>query len=40
MYVKPSNTSPAARRKAQWEREQKARNAAAQALLVKATVKS
>lgn len=30
MYVKPSNTSPAALRKARWEAEQKARNEAAQ----------
>lgn len=36
MYAKPSNTNPAALRKARWEREQKERNAARVASLAAA----
>lgn len=39
MFVKPSNSTPSALRKARWEAAQKERNEAAQAALVAATLK-
>lgn len=39
MFVKPSASNPSALRKAAWEKAQKARNEAAQAALVAATLK-
>ena len=39
MYVKPSNTNPAALRRARYERDLAVKNAAAKAAVIAATVK-